>query len=135
GTCHAIGCRSSVAERHGGRRAAERWAAAQALVEPELIAFELRLARDLTPNPELVRILLGPRLEGDAAGEDGRALLEAVHVDEVVRPERGGAPLVGAAGAEEMSELEHERDQVDGDQEREEELDVLLHRRTPPLDP
>ena len=76
----------------------------------------------------------GLRLERDAAGEDGGALLEAVHVDEVVRPERGRAPLVGAAGAEEMRELEHERDQVDRDQEREEELDVLLHGRARLLD-
>src|SRR6188508_3380358 len=83
---------------------------------------------------ELVRVLQGLRLKRDAAGEHVGALLEAVHLDEVVRPERGRAPLVRAAGAEEMSELEHERDQVDRDQERKEELDVLPHSRAGLLD-
>src|SRR5215813_11065774 len=125
---------SSVAERCGRRRAAERCALAQMLVEPELLGLEFGLARDLAANPELVRILLSVRLERDPAGEDVGALLEAVHFDEVVRPERGRAPLVGAASAEEVGELEDERDQVDRDQEGQEELDVLLHRRACPLD-
>ena len=40
----SVACRSSVAERRGGRWAAERRAAARALVQPELVALELRLA-------------------------------------------------------------------------------------------
>ena len=74
------------------------------------------------------------RLELDAPGEHGGALLEAVHVDELVRPQRGRGSLIRAAGAEEMSDLEHERDQVDRDQERKEERDVLPHSRAGLLD-
>ena len=58
---------------------------------------------------------------------DVGTLLEPVHFDEVVRAECGRALLVGAAGAEQVSELEHERDEVDRDQERGEELNVLRH--------
>jgi len=50
-----------------------------------------------------------------------------VDVDEIARPKRGGRALVRAARAEEMGELEHEGHEVDRDEEREEELDVLLH--------
>ena len=94
-----------------------------------------RLPSDFAPDPELVRLLLGPRLERDAAGEDGCALLEAMRLDEVDLPERRGASLVGAAGAEEVGQLEDERDEIDRDQEGEEELDVLLDRRVRLLDP
>ena len=58
--------------------------------------------------------------------ENGRALLQAVRLDDVDCSKAGGASFIGAAGAEEMRELEHERDEVDGDEEREKELDVLL---------
>ena len=40
-----------------------------------------------------------------------------MNLDEVGRPERRGAPLIGASCAEEMRELEHDRDEVDRDQE------------------
>src|SRR5262245_39372630 len=82
--------------------------------------------RDLPPDPEFVGILLGARLERDAPREDCRPLLEAVCLDKVGRAESRSAPLVGAAGAEEVGELENESDEVDRDQEDEEELDVLL---------
>jgi hypothetical protein len=57
-----------------------------------------------------------------------------VGLDDVHPAQRGGASFVGAAGAEEVGELEDESDQVDRDQKREEELDVFPDRRVRRLD-
>jgi hypothetical protein len=78
--------RSSVAERR---------AAVQALAQAEHVA--VATARDLASEPQLVRVLQGLRLERDAAREHAGALLQAVHLDEVVRPERECSSFVGAA--------------------------------------
>ena len=53
------------------------------------------------------------------------------------RPSRGGrcGLLVNPAGAEQVRELEHDRDEVDRDQEEQEEFDVLLDGRVLLLDP
>src|SRR5262249_5645692 len=77
--------------------------------------------------PELVGLLLGPRLERDAAGEDPPPPLQAGCLAPVYSPPRGCAPLIGAPPAGKGGGLEHPRDEVDRDQERKEELDVLAH--------
>ena len=51
------------------------------------------VGRELALDPELVRLQLCTRLEGDAMREDVSARLEAVHFDEVGLPERRCAPL------------------------------------------
>ena len=73
--------RPLVAERGGGGGSAERRTAARALVQPELVAPELSLARDLAPDPELVRILPGlvPFVaESEAEAQDKFDALQAL---------------------------------------------------------
>ena len=76
-------------------------------------------SRQLAQDPAFVVCALRPRLERDPAGEDRRRAPAGGAPRR--RPSPGARPrppLVGAAGAEEVGELEHERDEVDRDQER-----------------
>jgi len=73
----------------------------------------LRVATEV----ERIGSLLGPRLERDSSGRYRGALLQPVYLDEVRGLEREGAPLVRAARAEEVDELEQDRNEVEGDQE------------------
>jgi hypothetical protein len=125
---------SSFAERASGSRSVEPGARARPLARSRLFGGRLRLPYDPAPNPEFVGVLLGSRLEDDPTGKDSCPLFQTVCLDDVHRSKRGGASLVGAAGAEEMCQLEHERDEIDRDQEREEELDVPLDAGICPLD-
>ena len=108
---------TSVAEASAGRRSTEGLPWPRLLVRSGHFGSCLRRLVELAPDRSVVGRLLGARLERDAVGENARLLLTAMNLDEVGRPERRGAPLIGASCAEEMRELEHDRDEVDRDQE------------------
>ena len=108
---------TSVAEASAGRRSTEGLPWPRLLVRSGHFGSCLRRLVELAPDRSVVGRLLGALLERDAVGENARLLLTAMNLDEVGRPERRGAPLIGASCAEEMRELEHDRDEVDRDQE------------------